>query len=358
MTENLPSPSNNTLSGSTPSPARRPFRQLHGLLLLDKAGGITSNKALQQARHLFAARKAGHTGNLDPLATGMLPVCFGEATKVSAYLLDADKAYSAVARLGTVTDTGDSDGTTLSERPLPEGLDADALESVLMRFRGPIQQVPPMYSALKHKGKRLYELARAGKTVERKPRSVVISALELMDLQQGSFTIDVRCSKGTYIRSLVEDIGEALGCGAHLSALRRTAVSPFANLPMLTLDELQHLHDSGGLAAIDQQLLPVDAPLQHLPAFHLKPADANRFRQGNAILLEPGGAQAYAVDALVSGSPASPETSNGARVYTEAREFMGIGTVTADFTTEQSPSVALDQAAPRVQLQPRRVLNL
>ncbi len=386
------------MSSVNPSPSpqksrpRRSFRNVHGVLLLDKAGGITSNKALRQARHLFSAKKAGHTGNLDPLATGMLPVCFGEATKISAYLLDADKAYSAVARLGAVTDTGDSDGVVIAEKPLPESLTSAMLEDVLCRFKGSIEQVPPMYSALKHEGRRLYELARAGKTVERKPRSVVISALQLTGFGQGTFSIDVRCSKGTYIRSLVQDIGDSLGCGAHLTALRRTAVNPFAAETLHTFDELQALHDTGGTTAIDQLLLPMDAALQHMPAVQLLASEVARFRNGNPAMATESDAEARAAgagqgtaaddsateakgDAANAQSDAETHTETDGteqtvRVYAPDCEFIGIGTVAIDPTDEhatgnagvgcsdQTPAAPTGTGSDRLMVQPRRVLNL
>ena len=365
------------MSSAVSSRPRRTFRQLHGVLLLDKAGGITSNKALQQVRHLFNAKKAGHTGNLDPLATGMLPVCFGEATKISAYLLDADKAYSAVAQLGSVTDTGDSDGTVIQQRPLPAGLDTHMLETALGAFRGHIEQVPPMYSALKHEGRRLHELARAGKTVERKPRSVVISMLEMTGFGQGSFSIDVRCSKGTYIRSLVQDIGEALGCGAHLTALRRTAVSPFHAEPMLAFDTLHRLHDKGGLEAIDRHLLCLDTPLQHLPSVTLEVEDVIRFRHGNpagADKLVPGSNMTLSESAAAGIAGTAPDrtavaaaTSDGSgtlvRVYAPDRQFIGIGVASNASASDTTEPVArapdtYENSSDHLLIRPRRVLNL
>ena len=202
---------------------------------------MTSNSALQAARRLYSAAKAGHTGTLDPLATGLLPLCFGEATKFSADLLDADKTYEADVRFGVVTDTGDSEGQVLETRAAD--VSVAALEAVLVGFRGPIRQVPPMYSALKRDGQPLYKLARQGVEVEREARDVVIHALELLTCDVDRCRLRVRCSKGTYIRTLAEDIGRVLGCGAHLTALRRTAVGDLSVVDALSLDALTALDD-------------------------------------------------------------------------------------------------------------------
>ncbi len=207
------------------------------MLLLDKPQGVSSNGALQTARRLFNAAKAGHTGTLDPMASGLLPLTFGEATKFSQMLLDADKTYEAVVQLGVDTDSGDADGAVIATRPV--AVDRAALEAVLARFRGEIEQVPPMYSALKRDGKALYEYARAGIELEREARKVTIHALELLDFAGERFTIRVHCSKGTYIRSLAMDIGAALGCGAHLAALRRTAIGAFDLSGAVTLEALE-----------------------------------------------------------------------------------------------------------------------
>ncbi len=264
-------------------------RPVHGVLLLDKPAGLTSNAALQRVKRLFRARKAGHTGSLDPLATGMLPICFGEATKISAFLLEADKTYEVTCRLGQVTDTGDADGTVIETRPVP-ALDEAAIEAVLAQFRGTIEQVPPMYSALRHEGRRLYELARAGQTVERPPRTVTIHALELLARQDEQLRLAVRCSKGTYVRTLVEDIGRALGCGAHVTALRRTAVAPFPADEMVTLDTLETVAREAGPAALDRFLMGVDAAFRHLPSVALDAVQQSRIRQGQALRW-PGDAQ-------------------------------------------------------------------
>lgn len=239
---------------------RKKGRSVSGVLLLDKPTGITSNKALQKVRWLFDANKAGHTGNLDPLATGVLPICFGEATKFSRYLLDADKAYRATAKLGIITDSGDSDGNVIETRPA-EAYSREQLKTVIEQFLGEIEQVPPMYSALKHKGKPLYEYAREGIDIERKKRQVTIFSIELLEIRDGEFDIEVYSSKGTYIRSLVEDIGEALGCGAHVSMLRRIKAGPFLLGQTVSIEQLEKQKDEVGLSALDATLLPIDVML-------------------------------------------------------------------------------------------------
>jgi len=249
-----------------------------GILLLDKPRGLTSNAALGRAKRILGIKKAGHTGTLDPMATGLLVLCFGEATKVSGFLLDADKAYRAEATLGVTTDSEDAEGQILEERPVPD-LEKAALETVLDRFRGPIDQVPPMHSALKHQGKRLYELARQGETVERPPRQVTIHSLELLDWTTPKLSLNVRCSKGTYIRSLVRDIGEVIGCGAHLSALRRTESAPFNLDNAITLETLNEMTAEEARAL----LLPPDQALLHLPEVHLDPIQSNRLNQGQKL---------------------------------------------------------------------------
>lgn len=241
---------------------------------------------MQQVKRLFDARKAGHTGSLDPLATGMLPICFGEATKLSHYLLDADKGYLAGARLGRTTTTADADGETLEEKPIPADLTLERVQQVADTFLGPIEQIPPMYSAVKIDGQRLYRLAREGKTVERKPRQVTIHAINVLHLQGDLAAIDVQCSKGTYIRTLIEEIGEALGCGAHIDSLRRTRITPFENTPMHTFAELESLVADGSAAA-DQHLLPLDAILSHLPRCDLPIAMAGLFAHGQAVPAMP-----------------------------------------------------------------------
>jgi len=270
---------------------RRERRAVDGILLLDKPAGMSSNRALQRVRGCYRARKAGHTGSLDPLATGLLPVCLGEATKVSSYLLDGDKVYRTHARLGSVTDTGDADGEVLQRAPLPEGLNAAMVEAVLAGFRGAIEQVPPMYSALKHQGQRLYALARRGVSVERAARPVHIHRLELLGIEADVLELEVACSKGTYVRTLVADIGAALGCGAHVLALRRTGLGPFDIAQAVPLARVEALADGGdaadGLAALDALLLPIDTALIAWPAVSLSPEASRYFGQGQAVW-QPG----------------------------------------------------------------------
>ncbi|MGY6630139.1 MAG: tRNA pseudouridine(55) synthase TruB [Wenzhouxiangella sp.] len=254
-----------------------------GILLLDKPLGITSNAALGRAKRLLGIKKAGHTGTLDPMASGLLALCFGEATKVSAFLLDGDKSYLAEVTLGVTTDSEDAEGRVLEEKPVPR-LDEAALETVLERFRGPIEQVPPMFSALKHQGKRLYELARKGEQVERPPRAVTIHDLELLGFDGQRLRLAVSCSKGTYIRSLARDIGQALGCGAHLSALRRTGSAPFSIEQAVDLDALDGLSREQARAL----LRPADIALPGWPQVSLDEAEATELRHGRPLSgLEP-----------------------------------------------------------------------
>lgn len=260
---------------------RKSGRDLHGIILLDKRLGVSSNQALQEVRRLLNANKAGHTGSLDPLATGVLPLCFGEATKVSALMLDDDKRYSVTLRLGVMTDTGDSEGKVVAQMPLPE-FDEPRLLQCLQAFIGEIDQVPPMYSALKHQGKKLYELAREGITIERQPRRISIYQLNVLSFDQEFISLDVSCSKGTYIRSLVEDIGQALGSCATVTALRRTAAGMFDLAQTHTWQELQAMDDSQHLAA----LIPLDTPLLNMPAISLSDEQALRIQQGQQIPID------------------------------------------------------------------------
>lgn len=255
---------------------KKTWKQVDGVLLLDKPLGMSSNDALQKARRLFSAAKGGHTGTLDPLASGLLPLCFGEATKFSADLLDADKTYVAMLKLGVRTESGDAEGAVIAMRPVTCS-QAD-VEAALARFSGEIDQVPPMTSALKRDGRPLYELARQGITVEREARRVRIHAIRLLSFAGDAAEIEVRCSKGTYIRVLGDDIGEVLGCGAHLSALRRTGVADLTLAGAHTLAALEALADDERL----QCLAPVDALLQSLPRIDLSMSEGGeRFSHGN-----------------------------------------------------------------------------
>jgi tRNA pseudouridine55 synthase len=276
--------------------AKRRWRRVDGVLLLDKPTGISSNDALQKVRRLFSAEKAGHTGTLDPMATGLLPLCFGEATKFSADLLNADKTYEATLRLGICTDTGDAEGKIISEAPVT--VDEAAFRAVLPEFTGPIRQIPPMYSALKRDGKPLYELARQGIEVEREARDVMIHQLELLsfDGPSASASVRVRCSKGTYIRTLAEDIGKVLGCGAHLTALRRTQVANLILPRALTLAEIEACAETERNALLQ----PVDTLLQDLPKLELQGDAIPRFSNGNPVPAELSGlCRVYADDRLL-----------------------------------------------------------
>lgn len=260
---------------------KRIRRQVHGVLVLDKPRGFSSNAALQKVRWLLNAEKAGHTGSLDPLATGVLPLCFGEATKFSQYLLDADKGYSTVAQLGVTTTTGDAEGEVLERRTVD--VDEAVIQAALPAFRGQIEQIPPMYSALKRDGQPLYKLARAGEVVEREARSVTIARLELLALQEDRATLEVACSKGTYVRTLVEDLGARLGCGAHVAELRRTQAGPFGLVQAISLDELEAAHAEGGAEALDRFLLPVDSGLEHWPLVQLTQHSAYYWLHGQPV---------------------------------------------------------------------------
>ena len=243
---------------------RKKGRDVHGVFLLDKPQGVSSNDIMQKVKRLFQANKAGHTGALDPLATGMLPICLGEATKFSQFLLDADKRYVVTAKLGERTDTSDAEGQVVETRSV--NVETSQILTALEQFRGDILQVPTMFSALKHNGKPLYEYARAGITVEREARPITIFELNFIEYQAPFLTLEVHCSKGTYIRTLVDDLGEVLGCGAHVTVLRRTAVADYPAEKMMTWDALQALAEQGDL---DQHLLPIDTAVSKLPALKL-----------------------------------------------------------------------------------------
>ncbi|SHF31053.1 tRNA pseudouridine55 synthase [Modicisalibacter ilicicola DSM 19980] len=287
---------------------RRRGLPVDGVLLLDKPRAMSSNHALQRVRRLFQAQKAGHTGTLDPMATGLLPVCFGEATKFSSYLLDADKRYRARVRLGEVTDTGDADGEVVERHPVAMFSDAD-IERVLAAFRGEIDQVPPMYSALKHQGRPLYELARQGKTIERAARRVTVYDMRLLGRDAAGFDLDVACSKGTYIRTLAEDIGRRLGCGAHITALRRLGTGPFGADGLISVEALESMPDQ---AALESRLLPMDALVAHLPALRVDDDAARRLMLGQRVATDTAG---LSTDGL-------------ARLY-RGRVFLGLVTISA-----------------------------
>ena len=259
------------------APRRAPRRRLDGVLLLDKPIGLSSNQALQTVRRLYNAEKAGHTGTLDPLATGLLPLCFGEATKFSSALLDADKCYVATVQLGITTDTADAEGLVMAQRPV--NVTREEIEQVLASFLGEIEQVPPMHSALKRDGKPLYEYARKGIVLERSPRRVRIYRMQLLEWMDDRFIFEVSCSKGTYVRTLAADSGERLGCGGHLAALRRTAIGAFDLVQAHPLNWLEGLDGQ----ARDALLLPPDTLLGSLCVATLDAKDALQMRQGQAV---------------------------------------------------------------------------
>ncbi len=302
--------------------ARRKGNDVDGILLLDKPLGRSSNSALQKVRYLFKAKKAGHTGSLDPLATGVLPICFGQASKVTPYLLDADKSYRCIAQLGITTTTGDKEGEVLQEREVTSFSEKD-IEDVLESFRGDIQQVPPMYSALKHNGQPLYKLARQGIDIKRKPRDVTIHELVLKEKSDDTITLDIRCSKGTYIRTLAQDIGETLGFGAHLSMLRRTYVSPFNCDKLYTIEDIEKLAEDGKL---EEALLPIDNALQDLPSLKLSEEETKLIRNGIKV------------------KRADTPDSDLIRLYNQNDIFIGIGRYSKNETNE-------------VQIAPRRMMN-
>ncbi len=289
---------------------KKSARDISGILLLDKPAGISSNGVLQHVKRIYNASKAGHSGNLDVPATGLLPICLGEATKISAYLLDSSKTYRARCKLGVTTTTGDATGETLSNKTVPE-ISGSHIKQVINKFIGDIQQVPPMYSALKHKGKRLYELAYKGIEVERKARNITVHRIELLDLVNDEFEIEVFCTKGTYIRTLVEDIGQELGCGAHVLSLRRLGTGPFHESQMVTPSQLQKRAEQG-FEQLDDLLLPMDIALIDFPEIHLSEDVAYYLCQGQAVMV-----------------PGLPE-SGRLRIYNNSNQFIGLGEVTED----------------------------
>ena len=285
----------------------RKGRNIHGIFLLDKPPGYSSSQAVQKVRWLFTARKAGHTGSLDPFATGMLPICLGEASKTARFMLETSKRYVATARLGQATATGDTEGDVVRQMSVP-ALTAKAIDAAFESFRGAIEQVPPMYSALKHQGQPLYKLARDGIEVERKSRTVIIHGLELIAWDEPLLVFRVHCSKGTYVRTLAEDIAEKLGTCAHLQALRRLDVEPFREADMISLDELERTALAGRQ---DSLLLPLDTGLESWPMIQLSGEEQVRFTHGNPA----------PVQAILRGK---------VRVYALSGEILGLGEVRDD----------------------------
>jgi tRNA pseudouridine55 synthase len=282
-------------------------RDISGVFLLDKPKGISSNAALQTVKALYFAKKAGHTGSLDPIATGMLPICFGEATKFSQFLLDADKHYHVQAQLGVRTDSCDAEGKVVETKAVD--VSEQQILACLENFRGDIKQVPSMFSALKHNGKPLYKLARQGIEIEREARPVSIHELELLTFENDTFSLNVKCSKGTYIRNLVDDIGQALGCGAHVVELRRLGVAGFTAGQMLTISQLEQMKQAEQFQAMDNLLLPITSTLQHLPVIHLPQIASFQLKQGSAV--------------QISDAP----TSGFMRLIDSDNNFIGIGTI-------------------------------
>ncbi|GJJ79692.1 tRNA pseudouridine synthase B [Pasteurella canis] len=290
------------------SKPRKRGRDIDGVFLLDKPQGISSNDIMQKVKHLFQANKAGHTGALDPLATGMLPICFGEATKFSQFLLDADKRYQVTAKLGERTDTSDAEGQVVQVRPV--NITETDILTALPHFRGNLLQVPTMFSALKHKGKPLYEYARAGITVEREARPITIFELTFIGYQAPYLTLEVHCSKGTYIRTLIDDLGEYLGCGAHVTVLRRTAVADYPIEAMIDFNHLKILSEQQDLVLLDQYLLPVDSAVSKLSVLTLTEQQSKAISFGQRVKFD-NVQQIY----------------GQVRLFTEQKQFLGVALV-------------------------------
>ena len=285
-------------------------RNVKGILLLDKPVGLTSNSALQRVKSLYRAKKAGHTGSLDKAASGLLPLCFGEATKFSGFLLNADKHYRTIFQLGIQTSTGDAEGEVVYRGALQK-FTRKRIEAALAGFQGTVLQVPPMFSALKHKGQRLYKLAHQGLEVDREPREITVHSITLLDYREDELELEILCSKGTYIRTLAEDIGKELGCGAHVKSLRRIGVGPYSDENMLALAELETIAETG-LSGLDAELLGIDSVLQDMPSIHLVESVAFYLCQGQPVMV-----------------PKAP-TRGMLRIYTEDKRFLGVGEVLED----------------------------
>lgn len=267
--------------------SRNRGRAINGILVLDKPRGLSSNQALQQAKRLFNASKAGHTGSLDPLATGILPLCFGEATKLSQFLLDSDKRYRVLIELGVRTDTGDAEGRIIG-RNEDVNVSSEQVQQALKQFVGTIEQVPPMYSAIKQQGVPLYKLAREGKEVERTSREITIYSIELLSLKGNDLAIDVHCSKGTYVRTLADDLGELLGCGAHVKELRRLQAGVFNESDCVSLEKLEEIRQASekeDFTGIDRYLVPMDKAVADLPEVNLPEVTAGFIKQGQPVLV-------------------------------------------------------------------------
>ncbi len=290
---------------------RKSGRDISGILLFDKPIGMSSNAVLQRVKRIFNARKAGHTGSLDPLATGLLPSCLGEATKMSGFLLDADKRYQVTIKLGVKTSTGDTEGEAILTREVAHYSNVE-LKLVLAEFLGDIEQIPPMYSALKKDGQPLYKLARQGIEVERKVRNIKIHSIEMLAAEGDLLELDVHCSKGTYIRTLAEDIGERLGCGAHVAVLRRLSVGPFGGEKMITPVQLENIAEEGGFAALDKLLLPMENALVNWPEVRLSQDVAFFLKRGQAVVV-----------------PQAPREGL-VKLFAEENVFLGVGYIMED----------------------------
>ncbi|MDG4953625.1 tRNA pseudouridine(55) synthase TruB [Actinobacillus equuli] len=301
---------------------RKKGRDVHGIFLLDKPQGMSSNDILQKVKRLFQANKAGHTGALDPLATGMLPICLGEATKFSQFLLDSDKRYQVTAKLGERTDTSDAEGQVVETRAVNVG-EAEII-AALDQFRGDILQVPTMFSALKHNGKPLYEYARQGITVEREARPITIFELRFIEYSAPYLTLEVHCSKGTYIRTLVDDLGEVLGCGAHVTVLRRLAVANYPIEAMMSYEDLQNLSENQPLEALDQHLLPLDTAVESLPKINLTAEQTKAVGFGQRVKFEN-----------------INQTYGQVRLFSENGQFLGVAEITNDNVIRPSRMVNL-----------------
>lgn len=304
------------------SRSRKKGRDVHGIFLLDKPQGMSSNDILQKVKRLFQANKAGHTGALDPLATGMLPICLGEATKFSQFLLDSDKRYQVTAKLGERTDTSDAEGQVVEARAVNVG-EAEII-AALDQFRGDILQVPTMFSALKHNGKPLYEYARQGITVEREARPITIFELRFIEYSAPYLTLEVHCSKGTYIRTLVDDLGEVLGCGAHVTVLRRLAVANYPIEAMMSYEDLQNLSENQPLEALDQHLLPLDTAVESLPKINLTAEQTKAVGFGQRVKFEN-----------------INQTYGQVRLFSENGQFLGVAEITNDNVIRPSRMVNL-----------------
>ena len=291
-------------------------RAIHGIFLLDKGQGISSNGIMQRVKRLFQANKAGHTGALDPLATGMLPICLGEATKFSQYLLDADKRYQVTAKLGERTDTSDADGEVVETRAV--NVTEEQIHQALENFRGDIMQVPTMFSALKHEGKPLYEYARQGITIDRPARPITIFELKFLSYEAPYLTLEVHCSKGTYVRTLVDDLGELLGCGAHVTMLRRLSVTPFPTEKMMTLEALEALAQDQDFEKLDQLLLPMDTAVSSLPTLHLNAEQTIDIGFGRRVKFNN-----------------AEQLSGQVRIFSPENRFLGIALIDEDIIRPQ-----------------------